>query len=398
MHAWERAREAMKRYEVIQKGLAGKLTWIEVAEILGLTARQVRRIRKRFETEEERAVWDRRCGIKAWNRVPEEIEQKVLKLYREQYFDFNVKHFHEKLKADHGITQSYEWALALLQRHGVIARHRKYEPHRKKRERRPLPGMMLHLDGSSHRWVGDEGPKWDLLATLDDATNEVYDAFFVREEDTRSVLQILWNTVEKKGAFCSLYTDRATHFVVTPKAGEKVDKRIRTQCQRALDQLGCKLIAAYSPQARGRGERLWRTFQGRLPQELRVAKITEMEEANAYLRATFIPNYNQLFKIKPKEKGTAFTRVVAGIKLERVFSIQCERMVSNDNTISYKAIRFQLPESSVRYSFSRCRVTLHEHLNQSYSITFGPTLIGRYDAQGKELTKPAKAPKEQVAA
>ena len=398
MHEWERAREAMKRYEVIQKGLDGKLTWIEVAEILSLTARQVRRIKKRFETEGERAVWDRRYGIKAWNRVPEAIEQKVLKLYRDQYFDFNVKHFHEKLKADHGITQSYEWVLVFLQRHGVIARHRKFEPHRKKRERRPLPGMMLHLDGSSHRWVGDEGPKWDLLATLDDATNEVYDAFFVREEDTRSVLQILWNTVEKKGAFCSLYTDRATHFVVTPKAGEKVDKRIRTQCQRALDQLGCRLIPAYSPQARGRGERLWRTFQGRLPQELRVAKITEMDEANAYLRATFIPNYNQQFKVKPKERGTAFTRVVAGIKLERVFSIQCERTVNNDNTISYKAIRFQLPESSLRYSFTRCQVTLHEHLDQTYSITFGPALIARYDAQGKELRKPEKAPKEPLAA
>ena len=148
-----------------------------------------------------------------------------------------------------------------------------------------MPGMMLHLDGSSHRWIGEEGPKWDLLATLDDATNEVYDAFFVPEENTRSVLQILRNTIDKKGVFCSLYTDRASHFVVTEKAGEKAEKRIRTQCQRALDNLGIKLIVAYSPQARGRGERLWRTFQGRLPQELRVAKIIELDSLQQFRKS-----------------------------------------------------------------------------------------------------------------
>lgn len=398
MHAWERAREAMKRYEVIQKGLEGKLTWIQVAEILGLTTRQVRRMKKQFETDGQQAFLDRRFGIKAWNRVPEEIAEKVLKLYRDQYFDFNALHFHEKLKADHGITQSYYWVLTLLQRTGLVTKYRKSEPHRKKRERRPLPGMMLHLDGSSHRWVGEERPKWDLLATLDDATNEVYEAFFVREEDTRSVLQIVWNTVEKKGAFCSLYTDRASHFVVTEKAGEKAEKRIRTQCQRALDNLGIKLIVAYSPQARGRGERLWRTFQGRLPQELRVAKITDIEKANAYLMDIFIPNYNEQFKITAKERGSAFTKLLKGIKLDQVFSIQTERVVGNDNTISYKTIRFQLPESSLRYSFARCKVTLHEHLDQTYSVTFGPSLIARYDAQGNELRKSQKTPKELVAA
>lgn len=390
---WERA---MKRQEILLQAFNGQINWVQAAEILGISARQIRRIKKAWEKAGSPALVDKRYGGSAWNRVDDAIRNRVTQLYREQYFDFNVKHFHEKLQAEHGIKQSYNWVLWLLQESKLVAKNRMRDKHRKRRERRPLEGMMIHLDGSDHRWLGESHPKWDLLATLDDATNEVYDAFFVPEENTVSVLQILSTTIEKRGVFCSLYTDRARHFVVTDEAGQRPSKAIRTQCQRALDQLGIKLIAANSPQARGRGERLWRTFQGRLPQELRLNKIKNIIEANTYLRSVFIPDYNKRFNIESKEKGSAFVPLASLHNLNQIFSIQHERIVSSDNTISYKTKTFQLPESSLRYSFARCRVTIHEHLDGTYSVSFGPHSIAKYSS-ALELMENQNKPKKKAA-
>lgn len=298
--------------------------------------------------------------------------------------------------SEHEFKHSYYWTLYTLQNAGLVSRHTKQEKHRKRRERRPLPGMMLHLDGSEHAWLGELHPKWDLLATLDDATNEVYDAFFVPEEDTRSVLKIIWNTIKNQGIFCSLYTDRARHFVVTEKSGQKPDKSIRTQCQRALDQLGIRLIPAYSPQARGRGERLWKTFQGRLPQELRRAGIATIEQANEYLQNVFIPEYNLRFKVLQKEVGSAFVPVIEGTDLSRIFSIQHDRIVSNDNTVSYKTKVLQLPTSAHRYSFARCKVTIYENLDATLCIGYGPHLVAKYDQEGK-LMEFLETPKRKAA-
>ncbi|MEO7165308.1 MAG: ISNCY family transposase [Bdellovibrionia bacterium] len=381
---WERS---VKRTDIIIKALNGVLTWVQVAETLQLSSRQVRRIRKRFENAGPAGLLDKRILRHSWNKVPERTIQKVLQLYREEYFDYNVKHFHEKLQSEHNVKQSYPWTLYTLQHAGLVSKNQKRDPHRKKRERRPLEGMMLHLDGSTHNWIGNAGPKWDLLATVDDATNEVYDAFFTAQEDTRSVLKIVHQTVEKKGVFCSLYTDRGTHFVYTPKAGEKHDSTIRTQCQRALDQLGIQLILAYSPQARGRGERLWRTFQGRIPQEFRRQNITTMEAANKYLSEVFIPEYNLRFKKSPKEEGSVFLSPPAGVDLNLVFSIRHDRMVNPDNTISYKRKTFQLPPSSLRYSFARCKVQVHEHLDGRYTVTYGAHKICTFNAEAEVVTE-----------
>jgi transposase len=387
---WERT---MKRHEVILKAIQGEITWIQAAEILGLSCRQMRRIKKSYEEKGTQGLLDHRIGSPAWNQVPSEVVQKVLKLYREEYFDFNVKHFHEQIQSEHGIQQSYPWTLYTLQNAGLVPKQNTREKHRKRRERRPLPGMMIHLDGSDHQWIGESLPKWDLLATLDDANNEVYHAFFAPEEDTRSVLSILRTTIEQQGVFCSLYTDRARHFIVTDKAGEKPDPSIRTQCQRALDQLGIRLIPAYSPQARGRGERLWRTFQGRLPQELRRAGVQSIDNANSYLLEKFIPHYNERFKVSPSQAGTAFVPVLAGQDLNRIFSLQYERIVTNDNTVSFKKRVLQLPQSSLRFSFARCKVTVYEHLDGSFSIGYGAHALGTYDSNGIliEIEDPLKA-------
>lgn len=374
--------KAMKRQEVILRAINGSITWIQAAEILGISDRQMRRIKRRYEASGFGCLVDKRVGRPSWNQRPLDHVKKVLALYRESYFDFNVKHFHEKLVDEHGIKESYSWVKKILQDSGLVSRNRKREKHRLRRERKPLPGMLIHLDGSDHHWLGTSREPWDLLAIMDDATNEVYDAFFVDEEDTRSVLAILRSVVEKQGVFCSLYTDRATHFIVTLKAGEKAEKGIRTQCQRVLDQMGIRLIPAYSPQARGRGERLWRTYQGRLPQELRVAGVKTMDEANKYLREVFLPDYNKRFKVKPKESGTAFVPVLPGLDLEKVFSIQSPRQVRLDNTLSYKTLTLQIPESPFRHSFAKTSVTVHEHLDGRLSVAYGPHTLAWYTEDG----------------
>ena len=167
--------------------------------------------------------------------------------------------------------------------------------------------MLLHIDGSKHQWLGDE--RWyDLIVILDEATNEIYYAQLVEEESTRTVMAGLREVIERKGLFCALYSDRGSHFFVTPKAGEKVDKHRLTQVGRAMRELGVQMIPAYSPQARGRSERSFGTWQGRLPQELRLAGIAEVEQANEFLRERYIDEFNSQFKVAAAEKGTAFRR------------------------------------------------------------------------------------------
>ena len=272
MDAYPRAavERAMKVQEVILKAMAKKITWWQAAEIIGISDRQMRRWHERYEEFGFRGLFDRRRGKPSPKKVALAVVEKVLGLYREKYFDLNVRHFHEKLQEDHQVEISYSWVKGLLQGAGMVAKGRKRGVHRKLRPRRPLPGMLLHIDGSEHRWFQDE--RWyDLLVILDDANSEIYYAQLVEEESTRTVMAGLHEVVESKGLFCSLYSDRGSHFFTTRKEGEKVDKHRLTQVGRALKELGVQMIAAYSPQARGRSERNFGTWQGRLPQELRLA-------------------------------------------------------------------------------------------------------------------------------
>lgn len=376
----------LKRQEVILKAVQGEINWIQAADICGITARHMRRLKLKYEARGYPTLIDNRFGRLAWNHVPLADTKKVLSLYREEYFDFNVQHFKEKLKEEHQINRSYSWVKKILQDAGLVSKEKKRKKHRRRRERKPLVGMMLHLDGSTHPWLGSGREKWDLLLLLDDANSQVYDGLFAEQENTHSVMQITRSVVEKEGIFCSLYTDRGSHFVYTRKAGDPPDKSVTTQCERAFKQLGIRLIVAYSPQARGRGERLWRTVQGRLPQELRRAGISTIEQANKYLKEVFIPELNKLFMVEPKEKGSAFFPVTGETNLDRIFSLHHERQVNNDNTISYKNLTLQIPESPIRQHFVRCKVNVYEHLDGTITIGYGPHTIGKYEKDGTSRT------------
>jgi hypothetical protein len=307
----------------------------------------------------------------------------VFALYREKYFDLNVQHFHEKLEAEHGIELSYTWVKQALQGAGLVARGRKRGVHRKRRARRPLPGMLLHIDGSRHQWFQDE--RWyDLIVILDDATSEIYYAQLVEEESTLTVMAGLKEVIARKGVFCALYSDRGSHFWLTPKVGGKVDYHRRTQVGRALHDLGVQMIPAYSPEARGRSERNFGTWQGRLPQELRLQRIGTLEAANRFLRERYVAEFNQRFQVAPAQRGNAFVPCRSR-DLERIFSLQFERTVNRDNTVSFQNLSLQLERVGWRGRLAGCQVTVHQHLDGTLSITHGPHCLGRYSAQGTAM-------------
>ena len=373
----------MKLQDVMLRAMAKRITWYQAAEILGLSGRQMLRWQTRYKHEGYDGLFDRRRGVPSPKRVPLETVETVLRLYQDEYFDFNVRHFHEKLKSEHQIELSYTWVKNALQGAGLVKPRRKRGKHRKRRPRRPLPGMLLHIDGSQHRWFCDD--RWyDLLVIMDDATSEVYYAQLVEEESTGTVMAGLRMVIEQQGVFCALYSDRASHFFLTPKAGELVDHHRLTQVGRALRELGIQMIPAYSPQARGRSERGFSTWQGRLPPELRARKIKTLEQANGFLREEYVPQFNQRFSKPAAQRGTAFVPLRRK-DLDLVFSLQHERIVARDNTVSFANQTWQLERCKLRATLAGCRVTIHEHLDQTISITFGPHLVGRYNAAAGPL-------------
>jgi transposase len=386
MDAYPRAamERAMKVQDVMLQAMAKKITWWQAAEILGISDRHMRRIRERYEEEGYNGLLDRRRGKPSRRRVPVATVEKVFALYREKYFDLNVQHFHEKLRAEHRIELSYTWVKQALQGAGLVARGRKRGAHRKRRERRPLPGMLLHIDGSRHQWFQDE--RWyDLLVILDDASSEIYYAQLVEEESTATVMAGLKEVIERKGVFCALYSDRGSHFWLTPKVGGKVDHHRRTQVGRALHELGVQMIPAYSPEARGRSERNFSTWQGRLPQELRLRQLGTLEAANRFLRDDYIAEFNRRFQVAPRQRGSAFVPCRSR-DLERIFSLQFERNVNRDNTVSFQNLSLQIERVRWRATLAGCQVVVHQRLDGTLSITHGPHLLGRYTAQGATLT------------
>ena len=381
----------MKLQDVLLKAIAGKMSWWDAAEIIGVTDRTMRRWRERLQEGGYAGLADRRKGKPSEKRVPLATVEQVLGLYQKTYYDLNVRHFHEKLKEKHGIHLSYTWVQQALQGAGLVARGRRRGKHRRRRERRPMVGMLLHIDGSKHQWFGDE--RWfDLIVILDDATSEIYYAQLVEEESTRTVMAGLREVIETQGLFCALYSDRGSHFFVTPKAGEKVDKHRLTQVGRAMKELGVRMIPAYSPQARGRSERSFGTWQGRLPQELRLAGITTLEGANAFLRGRYIGEFNTKFTVAAANKQTAFRRTLR-TDLNWIFTVQTERVVAKDNTIAIADRSWQIDKSRFRSTLAGCTVTIHEHLDGTVSIRYGPHVVGRFDAGGVRLLR--AAPKER---
>ncbi len=372
----------MKVQEVILRAMGKKITWWQAAEIIGISDRQMRRWRERYEEFGFRGLFDRRRGKPSPKKVPVAVVEKVLGLYREKYFDLNVRHFHEKLQAEHQVEISYSWVKGLLQGAGMVAQGRQRGVHRQQRLRRPLPGMLLHIDGSEHRWFQDE--RWyDLLVILDDANSEIYYAQLVEEESTVTVLAGLKEVIVGKGLFCALYSDRGSHFWLTPKAGEAVDPHRLTQVGRALRELGVRMIPAYSPQARGRSERSFGTWQGRLPQELRLAGIGTLEAANVFLREHYIAEFNRRFQVVAAQPGSAFVPYRGTNQdLERIFSLHFERTVNRDNTVSFQNLTLQIEPVRWRGTLAGCAVTVHQHLDGTLSLSYGPHSLGRYDERG----------------
>ena len=379
----------MKLQDVILKAIAGRISWMAAAEIVGVSDRTMRRIKQRYEEFGYDGLFDQRRGKRSVHRIPLETAERVLALYQEKYFDFSVLHFHEKLGKEHELQLSYSWVKQALQGAGLVARRRKRGTHRRRRPRRPVPGMLLHIDGSKHRWFQDDR-YYDLIVILDDATSEIYYAQLVEEESTITVMAGLREVIETKGLFCALYSDRGSHFFYTPAAGGKVDKSRPTQVGRAMQELGIQTIAAYSPEARGRSERNFGTWQNRLPQELRLAGITSVEEANRFLREKYIDEFNAKFSVAAQERGTAF-RPCSRRDLDFIFSVQTERVVDKDNTVAIGSRWWQIDKSRWRYSLAKQTVTIHQHLNGAVSMRFGPHVVGRYDTEGRSVAVGAQA-------
>ena len=382
MHNYPRAavERMMKVQEVILRAMAKKITWWQAAEIIGMSDRNMRRLHWRYREHGYDGLIDRRVGQPSSKRVPLAVVEQVFMLYREKYFDLNVRHFHEKLQQEHGIRLSYTWVKQALQGAGLVRVARRRGVHRRRRERRPLPGMLLHIDGSRHQWFQDD--RWyDLLVILDDATSEIYYAQLVEEESTMTVLRALREVIEQRGIFCALYSDRASHFFWTPRAGGKVDAGRPTQVGRALQEMNIRMIPAYSPQARGRSERGFRTWQGRLPQELRLQGIRTPEQANKFLREHYVAEFNRGFQVAALQRGSAFLPCT-GKDLDVVFSVQQQRVVNRDNTVVVGGTVFQIEPTPWRGTLAGCAVTVCEHLDQLWSIRYGPHLVGRYNAQG----------------
>ncbi len=368
----------MKFEEVLERTKRRQLSQSEVASILGVSERTFRRWRDRFEADGAEGLYDRRLAGVSARRVPVDTVMAVLELFDTRYWDFTAKHFHEKLVEEHGFTRSYNWVRLTLQAHGRKRAAVRRGAHRRKRARRALPGMMLHQDGSSHEWVA--GQWWDLIVTLDDATSEILSAFFVAEEGTMSTFTALGEVIAAKGLFCALYADRASHYWHTPDAGGKVDKDRPTQVGRALAQLGIALIAAYSPEARGRSERMFATLQKRLPQELRLAGITTMAEANRFLRETFLSDHNGRFAIAPEEPGSAFVPFAGN--LDDILCVHDERIVGNDNTVRHRGRVLQIPEHAHRRHFVKATVRVHAYPDGTLAVFHGPLRLARYAGDG----------------
>lgn len=364
----------------------GKLTCEEAADLLNLSVSTFYRSRHRFEAEGAAGLYDRRLDKVSARRAPADEVARVLELFDTRYFDFRPAHFHEKLPA-HGIGRSYTWTKTLLQLTGRVAKAARRGAHRRKRERKPLAGMMVHQDGSRHAWV--PGVEWDLIVTMDDATSEIYSAFFVAEEGTMSSFQGIGAVIARHGLFGALYADRGAHYWRTGTAGDTVDRDHPTQVKRALDQFGIELIPAYSPEARGRSERMFGTLQMRLPQELRLAGITDMNAANRFLAEVYIPAHNHRFASAPAEAGGAFVRY-RGADLADILCIQDERLVGNDNTVRYNGLTLQIPPDRHRRHYVKARVRVHEYPDGRLAVFHGPRCLARYDNKGDPIDQTLK--------
>jgi transposase len=372
----------MRFEEIYDRHCGKRLSAAEAAAWLGVSERTFRRWRVRYEADGAAGLLDRRLGKVSPHRVAADEVERIARLYEQRYTGWTVKHFHERACAQHGLSRSYGWTKSVLQARGLVRKAPKRSAHRKKRQRRPVPGMLLHQDGSRHAWVPGLGHELDLIATLDDATNEIYSLFLVAEENTASTFQALGEVITAHGLFSVLYTDRGSHYFHTPTAGGKVAKDTPTQVGRALRQLGIQHMPAYSPEARGRSERMFATLQDRLPKELADAGITDVAAANRYIAEVYLAAHNRRFAVAAEEPESAFVPW-CGASIGEVLCHQEERVVARDNTVTFGRLRLQIPPSPLRPHYVKARVTVHHYPDGRLALFHGPRCIARYQADGR---------------
>lgn len=385
----------MKRTEVLQEvrkmrfsetyggWKKGRLTQEEAASLLGVSDRTFRRYLVRYEEHGMEGLADKRLGQISHRSAPVDEVIALADLYSNRYKGFTAKHFYSWYRRGHGGERSYTWVKNTLQRKGLIPKGRQKGQHRKQRPRAPYEGMMLHQDGSTHQWV--PGKQWDLIVTMDDATSKHYSMFFVDEEGTRSSFQGIKDVIEKQGLFASLYTDRGSHYWNTPEAGGKVDKGNFTQFGRAMRQLGIEMIPAYSPEARGRSERAFRTHQDRLVKELAASGITDMDKANAYINETYLPAFNDEFSVTPEEPTSMFVPWT-GTAIEDILCEHYGRTVGNDNCVRFNGLVLQIPQDTYRYHYVRVKVRVHRYPDGNLSIFYGHRKLASFNSKGKEVS------------
>jgi len=371
------------RFEEAYEGWnAGRLTQVEAAQLLGMCERSFRRYLARYEADGMEGLIDRRLEQVSNRRAPVDEVMALTERYRSQHVGWNVKHFHSWYRRTGG-TRSYTWVKKRLQGAKLVPKYEKRGAHRKRRDRSALPGMMIHQDGSTHEWVA--GQKWDLIVTMDDATSGHYSMFFVGQEGTASSFRGVYEVITARGLFSSFYSDRGSHYWTTPEADGKVDKENVTQFGRAMKQLGIHMIAAYSPEARGRSERAFGTHQGRLPQELALAGIADMEVANRYLREAYLPAFNAEFAVPAMEARSAFVPWIGG-SLEDILCEQYERTVGNDNCVRFEGLILQIPADRHRCHYVKARVRVNRYASGALAVFHGPRGLAYFTPDGKPIT------------
>src|SRR3954470_16407466 len=362
----------------------GKLSCEEAGALLGMSERHFRRLRDAYEADGPEGIIDRRRGRVSGRRAGVDEIAWVIEEFRTRYFDFTARHFHEAI---HGramadgrpFSRGYTWTKSVLQLRGLVSKAPKRSAHRKKRVRRPLPGMLVFQDGSRHAWL-PQGPELDLVVTMDDATGAMLSAILVEEEGTASSFSGVRETTGAHVLFSSLYTDGGSHSFYPPKAGEPVDKTCLTQVGRALKQLGIEHIPSYCPEGRGRMERLFGTLQSRLPPLMRQEGLASIEAANRWLTTVYIPHHNTRFAVAPAEEGTAFVPFVGA--LDDILCVQEERVVGKDNTVRYAGRVLQIPEQRHRRHFVKATVRVHAYPDGRLAIFHGPRRLADYEPDG----------------
>ena len=372
------------RFEEAYEGWErGRLTQEEAALLLGVCDRTFRRYLVRYEEKGMEGLIDQRLGQVSHRCAPVDEVMALADLYSHRYRGFSVKHFYSWYRRAHGGMRSYTWVKNRLQEQELVSKAPRKGAHRKRRPRAPYVGMMLHQDGSRHEWV--QGKFWDLIVTMDDATGEHYSMFFVEEEGTQSSFRGIKEVIDSHGLFASLYTDRGAHYWHTPEAGGKVNKELPTQFGRAMRHLGIEMIPAYSPEARGRSERAFKTHQDRLVKELAVAAITDMKKANKYIASVYMPAHNAEFAVPAEEANSMFV-TWAGNQLEDILCEHYDRTVGNDNCVKFDGLVLQIPPDRYRYHYVRVKVKVYRYPNGQLAIFHGPRKLATYDVQGKEIS------------